>query len=542
MSALPGDIAPRGLTGAEAARLLAANGPNETLELGRASPLRELLRNVTSPLILILLFASVVSALVGEVVNAVVIAAMVVMGAGLGWWQSVRAHRATERLRLLVAPTATALRDGEWRAVPRRGIVIGDVVRLNAGDVVPADARLVASRDLHVQEAILTGESVPAEKGVAAVALASPRTERSDVVYLGTSVTSGTATAIVFATGPATEVGKIAASLARPAPETAFDRGTRQFGFFIMRMVLFLVAFVSVVNIALHRDPLDSILFAIALAVGLTPEYMPMIMTVTLAQGASRMAKAGVIVKSLGAIQNLGSMDILCSDKTNTLTTGELVLERCVPVAATEETLLRLGAINAAFQSGIDSTLDRAILDRAHFDAGGVRKIDEIPFDFERRRVSVVVECDGRRQIVTKGAPEDVVALCAADDAARKRASDTIEALSSDGLRVLAVAARPVDERAAYGATEERDLVLAGFLAFADPPIEGVAATLAALREDGVELKVLSGDHVLVARHVCGQLGLPVGTILDGDAIDGMDDRALAAAVASTNVYARVRP
>ncbi|HEY6958636.1 MAG TPA: magnesium-translocating P-type ATPase [Candidatus Limnocylindria bacterium] len=539
---MPDAMEHRGLTTGEAARLLARDGPNETLELGRASPLRELLRTVTSPLILILLFASVVSGVVGEIVNAVVIAAMVVMGAVLGWWQSVRAHRATERLRLMVAPTAMALRDGVWRQIARRELVVGDVVRLNAGDVVPADARLVESRDLHVQEAILTGESVPAEKGVAAAALAGPRTERSDIVYLGTSITSGTATAVVFATGHATEVGTIAASLARPAPETAFDRGTRQFGFFIMRLVLFLVAFVSIVNIALHRDPLDSILFAIALAVGLTPEYMPMIMTVTLAKGASGMAKAGVIVKSLGAIQNLGSMDVLCSDKTNTLTTGELVLERCVPMAGTEGTLLRLAAINAAFQSGIDSALDAAILARARLDTTGLAKVDEVPFDFDRRRLSVVVECEGKRLIITKGAPEDMIALCAIDDATRRRALATIDELSDDGLRVLAVASREVEARSAYGAEEERGLVLDGFLAFADPPIEGVAATLAALRADGVELKVLSGDHVLVARHVCGQLGIAVDTIVDGDALDAMDDRALAAAVRTTSVYARVRP
>ena len=403
--------AARGLSSIEARRLLVTNGPNETLEPGRASPLRELVRLVTSPLVLVLFGASIISAVVGEVLNAVVIAAMVAMGAVLGWWQSVSAHRATERLRLMVAPTASVLRDGEWRDIPQRELVVGDVVRLNAGDVVPADARIVVSRDLHVQEAILTGESVPVEKGGAGAELAGPRTEHSDVVYLGTSVTSGTATVVVFATGRATEAGRIAASLARPAPETEFDRGTRQFGFFIMRLVLVLVGFATLANIALRRDPLDSLLFAIALAVGLTPEYMPVIMTITLAQGASKMARAGVIVKSLGAIQNLGSMDTLCSDKTNTLTTGELTLERCVPHGLTEERLLWLAAINSAFQSGIDSALDHAILDRARPDATTARKIDEIPFDFERRRVSVVIECDGTRMLITKGAPEDVVSV-----------------------------------------------------------------------------------------------------------------------------------
>ncbi len=532
-----------GLTTAEARRILERDGPNEPLVVAGAAPLRELIRLVTSPLAVVLLIAAAISGLVGEVVNAVVISAMVVMGLVLGWWQSVRAHRATERLRLMVTPTATVQRDGEWREIPRREVVVGDLVRLNAGDLVPADARLVESRDLHVQEAILTGESIPAEKATSDAATATERTEHTDVVYLGTSVTSGTATALVYATGSRTEAGRIAASLSRPAPETEFDRGTRTFGFFIARLVLFLFLFVTVVNIALHRDPLDSLLFAIALAVGLTPEYLPVIMTVTLAGGATRMARDGVIVKSLGAIQNLGSMDILCSDKTNTLTTGQLALDRSVgPGGAASDEPLRLGALNAALQTGLDSGLDAAILARSPVDARGVQKVDEIPFDFTRRRASVVIATDVGRSLITKGAPEDVIAICALDDASRRGALATVEALSSDGLRVLAVASRPVAERAAYGMAEEHDLALAGFLAFADPPIPGTAATLAALRADGVDLKVLSGDHELVVRHICGDLGFPDERIVSGAELERMNDRELARAVEASDLFARVRP
>jgi Mg2+-importing ATPase len=532
-----------GLTTVEARRILERDGPNEPLRVTGFAPLREFVRLATSPLIVMLLVASVISALVGELVNASVIAAMVLMGVALGWWQSARAHRATERLRLLVSPTARVLRDGTWAVVPQREVVAGDVIRLGAGDLVPADARLAESRDLHVQEAVLTGESLPSEKGVLTAALSGPASEHTDVVYLATTVISGTATATVFATGKRSEVGRIAASLARPAPDTEFDRGSRTFGYFIMRIVLFLVVFVSLVNIALHRDPLDSLLFAIALAVGLTPEYLPMIMTVTLAQGAARMARDGVIVKSLGAIQNFGSMDVLCSDKTNTLTTGALELEQCVdPRGVASADALRAAAINAAMQSGVETALDQAILARSRPDLSALRKLDEIPFDLARRRVSVVVAGDGGPQLITKGAPEDIVALCILDDGARAEALATVERLSRDGLRVLAIATRPVPEQQAYAIRDERDLTLVGFAAFVDPPLPDAAEALAALRADGVELKVLSGDHELVARHVCERLGLDVGAIVTGTALDALDDRQLAGVIARTTVFARVHP
>ena len=501
-------------------------------------PLREFARLATSPLIVMLLVASVVSAVVGEVVQAAVIAVMVVMGVVLSYWQSARASAATERLRALVAPTASVCRDGVWHELPQRQVVAGDLIRLSAGDLVPADARLVTSRDLHVQEAALTGESVPVEKGEPTASA-----EHGDVLYMGTSVTSGTATATVYATGARTELGRIASSLAKAPPETEFDRGSRTFGYFIMRLVVLGVVFVALVNIALHRDPLQSLLFAIALAVGLTPEYLPMIMTITLAQGASRMAKDGVIVNARGAMQNLGSMDVLCSDKTNTLTTGELVLERSVdPAGVPSEEPLRLAALNAALQTGVPSGLDAAILARRAPDLTSVRKLDEIPFDFTRRCGPLVAETADGRLLVTKGAPEDVVDRCAMDTAGRDASRATLEALSREGLRVLGVATRAVAAQAAYRPDDERELTLAGFLAFADPPIPGAAEALTALRDDGVDLKVLGGDHEEVARHICGGLGLDVTRIITGAAVDEMDDRVLGEAIDATSVFARVRP
>jgi P-type Mg2+ transporter len=505
-------------------------------------PLREFVALVTSPLIVMLLVASAVSAAVGEVVNAVVIAVMVVMGATLSFWQSARAHRAAEGLRALVGPSASVLRDGRWVDLPHREVVPGDVIRLNAGDLVPADSRIVQGRDLHVQQAALTGESVPAEKGPSPASSASEDVDAPDRIFLGTSVISGTAVAVADRTGRDTVFGHIAAALERPAPETEFDRGTRRFGYFVMRMVVFLVLFVALVNIVLRRDPLDSLLFAIALAVGLTPEYLPMIMTVTLAQGASRMSRAGVIVKRLAAIQNLGSMDVLCSDKTNTLTTGDLVLEHWVDGAGLpSDAALELGALNATHQSGIESGLDAAILALRH--PALAEKLDEIPFDFERRRLSVVVlEAGGARTIVTKGAPEQVLEICALTPAGRERAVATVAGLEGKGYRVLAVASRAVELKEAYRADEERDLELAGFLAFIDPPIEGVAETLRALEADGVTLKIVSGDGELVVRHVCGSLGIEVGRVVLGRELDELSNGRLGPLVEATRAFARIRP
>ena len=499
-----------------------------------------------------LLLASAVSAAVGEIVNAVVIVAMVALGVTLSFLQTHRSHDAAGRLRSMVAPLAAVLRDGAWTVVPHRELVVGDVIRLNAGDLVPADARLLEERELHVQEAVLTGESVPVEKTTSPSPDGTATLERADLVFCGTSVVSGVATAVVERTGRDTELGRIARRLAARPPETEFERGTRRFGVLIMRTVVFLVLFVLLVNIALHRDPLDSLLFAIALAVGLTPEYLPMIMNVTLARGAVRMAKRGVIVKQLASIQNLGSMDVLCSDKTNTITSGALRLDRAVDLDGhASDAPSRYGALNSAHQTGIESPLDAAILAATTADPVA-RKVDEVPFDFSRRRMSVVVERDAARCLVTKGAPESVLSICATyeadgrsmpfDAVSRSRADETYRRLSADGYRVLAVAHRAIAAQSAYGIDDERDCVLDGFLAFIDPPLEGVADVLGALRDDGIELKVLSGDNDLVAGHVCAAVGLEVGRIVLGSEVDATDDIALGPLAERTRVFARVSP
>src|SRR5512132_1900322 len=465
---------PRGLTPEEARRRLGEVGPNEPARAPRTAGLVQILLLLANPLVIILLIASAASAILGERINASIIVLMVALSVVLNFVQTYRSHRVAERLRDAVAPTATARRDGTWNQIRRRDLVPGDVVRLAAGDRVPADARRLEARDLHVQQAALTGESMPVEKdaGVIEPAPRQPADARN-VVFLGTSVVSGTATALVVATGPATAFGDIAAHLSTRPPETEFERGTRQFALLIMRTVFFLVLFVLLAGALLHHAFLESLLFAVALAVGLTPEFLPMISAVTLSRGAAHMARQKVIVKHLEAIENFGSMDVLCSDKTGTLTSGDMVLDRPLdPLGQVSQRPLALACVNSAHQTGIKSPLDEAILKRGGAVRDGYRKIDEIPFDFERRRLSVVVEDSAGRLLITKGAPEGVIACCTAyevddrraalDAPMRARCEATYRELSARGSRVLAVAYAVAPPQAAYAARDERELVLAG--------------------------------------------------------------------------------
>ncbi|OLB43299.1 MAG: magnesium-translocating P-type ATPase, partial [Candidatus Rokubacteria bacterium 13_2_20CM_2_64_8] len=509
----------RGLTADEARRRLGEVGPNEPARAPRTAGLVQILLLLANPLVIILLIASLASAVLGERVNASIIVLMVALSVALNFVQTYRSHRVAERLRDAVAPTATALRDGTWSEIRRRELVPGDIVRLAAGDRVPADARLLEARDLHVQQAALTGESMPAEKDAGDIEVA-PRqpADARNVVFLGTSVVSGTATALVVATGP-----------------------------------FFLVLFVLLAGALLHHAFLESLLFAVALAVGLTPEFLPMISAVTLSRGAAHMARQKVIVKHLEAIENFGSMDVLCSDKTGTLTSGDMMLDRHLdPFGQVSERPFTLAYVNSSHQTGIKSPLDEAILKRGGAGISGYRKIDEIPFDFERRRLSVVVENSGGRLLITKGAPEGVIACCttyevddrraALDEAMRARCEATYRELSAQGSRVLAVAYAVAPLQAVYSARDECELVLAGFVTFFDPPMEGVAETLRALRRDGVVVKILTGDNELVAQHVCGQVRLDSARIVGGDEIERMTDSALAAVAEHTTVFARVSP
>ncbi len=541
---------PIGLTAAEAARRLAQYGPNDPSPKKQRSHVVELLLQFANPLIAILLFASVVSVFVGELVNGAIIIVIVSLSVAVNFVQAFRSRTAANRLRATVAPTATVLRDGVFRETPRAEVVPGDVVRLSAGDLVPADARLIEARDLHVQQSALTGESMPVEKE------AKPGDDsEATMVLLGTSVVSGTATALVLATGTKTKFGDIATRLSARAPETEFDRGIKQFGSLIMKAVFGLVMFILVVRIATHRSAFESLLFAVALAVGLTPEFLPMITSVTLARGAVAMAKQKVIVKHLSAIQNLGSIDTLCSDKTGTLTRGIMAFHSsCDARGRASDKPLFFARLNSKFETGIRSPLDTALLELPEPEgADAYTKIDEIPFDFERRRLSIVADQSGDRYLVTKGAPEGVLA-CAITYASAEgevlpltaealaECRETYESLSASGFRVLAVATSSVQAKPAYTVSDERDLVLVGFVAFADPPLEDAKRALASLKRDGVRVLLLTGDNELVTGHVCAEVGLDARKMVLGSEVEAMNDWALSQVAERTTVFARMSP
>ncbi|HEX7361115.1 MAG TPA: magnesium-translocating P-type ATPase, partial [Bryobacteraceae bacterium] len=542
-----------GLSEAEATRRLAEFGPNDPAPSRKRSTVFALLLLFLNPLAIVLLVAAVFSAFLGQRVDAAIIVLVVLIGSAINFWQTYRSEHAVERLRQSVTSTASVLRGGEWRQIPRQYVVPGDVVRLFAGDLVPADARLIQAKDLYVQQAALTGESLPVEKEVRTREAATASPEATHMVFLGTSVVSGTAIAEVAATGAATVFGGIAARLALHPQENEFERGLRKFSFLIMRVVLFLVLFLIVVSIALHHNPLESLLFAVALAVGLTPEFLPMITSVTLAQGAVRMARQKVIVKHLPAIQNLGSIDVLCSDKTGTLTGGIMKLTRSLDAdGADSANTLFWGYLNSRFETGVRNPLNSAIMETGCSGADQYTKCDEIPFDFERRRVSIVVTRDGHNLLISKGAPESVIQQCSTYESSgriisilpggRAECLKMFHQLSDQGDRVLAVAYRPIESRGAYSVDDESDLILAGYLAFADPPRPDTAKTAAALREDGIQLKIVTGDNDLVTRHICEQVGIDHSHLVLGEEIERMTDTALQHVVEEATVFARVSP
>jgi Mg2+-importing ATPase len=554
---------PAGLSSSEAQRRLREYGWNEPTSEQRHAFLSQCVSLLTNPILLILLAASFVAALLGQRIEAAVIATMLLLSAAIDLLQSFRAQNHADRLKHQVALQATVLRDGKWMELPRREVVPGDIVQVTAGDLVPADAVLLSAVDLHLQEAALTGESMPVEK-------AAPKPGEPDTaanrLYMGTSVVSGCATALITNTGINSEFGKIAARLFQTPVETSFERNLRQFGMLILKTTLLLVLFVFLANVVLHQPTLEAFLFAVALAVGLTPEFLPMITTVTLSQAAVRMARDKVIVKRLAAIQNFGSIDIFCSDKTGTLTQGEMCLEQYVDPQGHKDTeVLRMAYLNSVHQTGVANPLDRAvhhaasrtpledaILREPGAASEGWNKVRELPFDFERRRVSVVLERGPGRLLITKGAPESVLPLCtqartdgrelALDPHASQAAMAQYTDMSDQGLRVLAVATKAVPEKATYTKDDERDLVLCGFLGFSDPPLPDAAKAILSLREDGVQVKILTGDSDRVARHICAKVGLNDVAMVTSEDLRAADRAKFSKLVEQNNVFARVTP
>jgi Mg2+-importing ATPase len=524
------------------------------LQVHRRRPLwLEFLSRFLNPLVLILLFASAMSAATGNVASFVIVIVMVVLSITLDFVQGLRAENSVDALRRTVAVRALVRRDGAEASVPVEDLVPGDIVRLAAGDLVPADCRLIEARDLYVDQAMLTGESYPAEKQV--VPDAGGTGEARDTVFMGSSVISGSALVVVVLTGEATTFGRLSDTLTAPPPPTAFEIGIRRFGYLILRLTVFLVLFVLVVNVWFARPWLESLMFALALAVGLTPELLPMIVTVTLSRGAIRLAARRVIVKRLAAMHNLGAMDVLCTDKTGTLTEAKIALVRHLDARGAEsERVFRLAFLNSRFESGIKSPLDDAILAFRDLDVTTWRKIDEVPFDFERRRVSVLVADPSERLLVVKGAPEDVLrqsthyeagdgSVPVLDGPARAMLDRQFQSLGEEGFRVLAIASKamgPDHTSAALG--DEAELVFAGYAVFLDPPKASAGAALAALRGSGVRVKILTGDNERVTRHVCTALGLPIGEPITGDQLQAMSEESLMARIGRTDVFCRMTP
>ncbi|HVO20671.1 MAG TPA: magnesium-translocating P-type ATPase [Anaeromyxobacter sp.] len=550
---------PAGLTQEEVEARLEKHGPNAVAKdegHGRGALLVKALLN---PLVILLSVLAVVSLLTGDARAAIVMALMVLLGVSLRFTQESRADSAAKKLRAMIKVTATAVRDGGPREIPLADLVPGDVVALAAGDMVPADVRLLAAKDLFVVQGALTGESMPVEKFEAV----EPTSLRSavdlrNVCFLGTSVESGSGTAVVVCTGERTYLGSLARAVTTQQVQTAFDRGVSRFTWLMIRFIAVMVPLVFFINGLTKHDWKEAFFFALAVAVGLTPEMLPMIVTVCLTKGAMLMAGKKVIVKRLHSIQNLGAMNVLCTDKTGTLTADHVVLERHCDVQLEEDDeVLAMAYLNSHFQTGLKNVLDRAVL--AHREVERqvpipeYRKVDEIPFDFSRRLMSVVVALpDGKHRLICKGAPEEVFRRCPLFEHGGEQLPmeqvlfDDLrieyERLSAEGFRVLGVAYRDFEPKEAYSRADEAELVLRGYVAFFDPPKDSARPAIEALHHHGIAVKVLTGDNEAVSRKVCRDVGIPPGQVLLGSQVETMSEEELAGAVEGTTLFARLAP
>jgi P-type Mg2+ transporter len=544
---------PRGLTEDEARRRVARYGLNLLKPRKRSDPLTLLLRQFSSPIVIILMGAAVLSIFLQDPTDAAIILTIVLVSGLLGFWQERGAATAVEKLLALVRTTASALRDGKPREIPVEETVLGDVVFLSAGDGIPGDCLILESNDLFVDEAVLTGETFPAEKVAGVLPAGTPMAKRVNSLFTGTHVISGSGKAVVVRTGTSTEFGKISERLRLRPLETEFEHGVKHFGYFLMEVTLVLVTAIFAVNVYFSRPVLDSFLFAMALAVGLTPQLLPAIISVNLAHGAKRMALNKVIVKRLSAIENFGSMNVLCSDKTGTLTEGLVRLHSCLGSDGEASEKVRLYAyINASYETGFANPIDEAIRADSKLDTSGYLKLDEVPYDFLRKRLSILVDKDGQHLLLTKGAVENVLEACASAEtcsgeivdlaAIKGQIQQRFEELSNQGLRTLGLAYRDVGPDSLISRDDEADLTFLGFVVLYDPPKPNIIQTLDLLKLLGVSLKVITGDNSLVAGNVSAQVGLANAKILAGSDLHRMSDEALLRGVLDTDVFAEVEP
>ena len=542
-----------GLTGDEARQRLVRYGANLLKPPRRSDVLTLLLNQFKSPIILILFFATGLSFFLRDPVDAIIILSIVLISGLLGFWQERGASNAIAKLLSIVQIKAAVLRDGSSKEIPVEEIVPGDIAVLNAGDIVPGDGLIQESKDLFVDEAMLTGETFPAEKAAALLPAETPLAQRTNALWMGTHVVSGSATALIVRTGKETEYGKISERLKLRPQETEFERGIRHFGFFLMEVTLVLVVAIFAINVYLTRPVLDSFLFSLALAVGLTPQLLPAIISINLSHGAKRMAEKKVIVKRLASIENFGSMNVLCSDKTGTLTKGIVNVQSAYNVEGTpSEKVLFYAYLNAFYETGFMNPIDEAIRTLRKFDLSGYHKQDEIPYDFLRKRLSILVSHDDTYLMVTKGALSNVLAVCTSVEtgigtivdmnAEKDRIERQFEEFSSKGFRTLGIAYKNMGSESRISKDHEMGMTFSGFLVLFDPPKPDIIDTITGLKDLGVALKIITGDNRLVAANVSQQMGLSETEILTGQDIHQLSDAALLNRVTVVDVFAEIEP
>ena len=542
----------QGLSRKEAQQRLTEYGANSLKQKQQSHTLILLLNQFKSPIILILIAAAILSGFLGDAVDTVIILGIVIISGLLGFWQERGATDAVAKLLALVQVKATVLRDGQAQEIPNENVVPGDIVLLAAGDSIPGDCLILESKDLSVNEAALTGETYPADKLSGVLPAEAGLSQRTNTLYTGTNVISGTAKAVVVQTGKQTEFGKVSERLKLRPPETEFETGLSKFGYFLMEVTLILVVLIFVANVYLQRPILESFLFSLALAVGLTPQLLPAIVSVNLARGAKQMAKKQVIVKRLPAIENFGSMNVFCTDKTGTLTEGEVKIHAAMDVDGKESDRVLLHAyLNAASESGYVNPIDAAIREYKQFDISSYQKLDEVPYDFNRKRLSILFAKEKTHLIVTKGALKKILDACSTVETGDGKTIDIADQqdkiqqradkLGSEGFRVLGVAYRNFD-RNSFSKDDETNMTFLGYLALFDPPKAGIADTLKELKLLGITTKMITGDSRAVAISIIKQVGLPEPKALTGAELQKLSDEALMHRVGETNVFAEVEP
>jgi Mg2+-importing ATPase len=542
-----------GLNTEESVRRQTQYGHNALAPAERVEALSVFLKQFKSPLILIFIVTAILSFVLRDPTNATIILVIVLISGGLSFWQEYRASSAVKELLQMLRPKTRVMRDRSEKEIPTSEIVPGDVVCLSAGDSIPADCVVLDAKDLYVNEASLTGETYPVSKAAGVVAPDAPLSKRTNMLFTGTYVASGEATALVVQIGKQTEFGKLAEHLRMARPETEFEHGLRRFAYFLMEVTLFLVVIIFAINVYLHRPVIEAFLFSLALAVGLTPQLLPSIVSVNLAHGAREMARNKVIVKHLPSIENFGSMNVLCCDKTGTLTEGVVELSSFLNVdGQQDEKVLLYAYLNSSFERGFANPIDEAIRRHRPFALEGYKKLDEVPYDFLRKRLSVLVASDQGSLMVTKGAVSSVLEICGKAErsdsslidigSVSEEISQQFDGLSADGFRCLAVAYKRLDERSSVNMTDEVNMTFLGLITFFDPPKLGVADTVRHLKEIGISLKVITGDNSQVAAYVGKQLGLVGADIVTGPQLRLLSDEALIRRVNDVDIFAEVEP